>query len=238
MTDDGRRVLARIMATRPELHALHGEGSDGPMGLWVADVSLHELLADEVRPGARSLETGLGLSTALLVAAGAEHTCVVDAAPEAERLLEYCRAEGYATDRLDVRVGDSGEVLPTLEPTPLDLLLIDGGHGFPTPILDFHYAARRLVVGGMVVIDDITLPAVRTLVRFVEADPRWERVRRNRQWAAYRRVAPDGGTEDWWQQPWAPYLWRARLRSWRGLPRYHAGRLARRLGLKRSRTNA
>jgi predicted O-methyltransferase YrrM len=233
MTDDGRQVLARILASPPKLHALHGEGTDGPMGLWAAEVPLYELLAAELRPGTRSLETGLGVSTVLFVAAGAEHTCVVNAAPEAERLLEHCRAEGIATDRLDLRVGDSGDVLPALEPTPIDILLIDGGHGFPVPILDFHYGARRIVEGGVLVIDDLGLPAVRAMVRFVDADPRWERIARNRQWAAYRRIAPSAGTEDWWQQQWAPSLWRMRLRTWPRLPRYYAGRVARRLGLRR-----
>ena len=51
-----------------------------------------------------------------------------------------------------------------LPPEPLDFVLIDGGHGFPTPMLDWFYGAGRLRRGGVAVFDDVQLPAVAMLV--------------------------------------------------------------------------
>lgn len=232
---DRRAVLARLLDDPPNVHALHGEGNDGPMGIWATHLPVYELLADVTEPGSRTLETGLGLSTALFVALGSVHTCAVWGQPEADRLVEYCVSRGHPVDRLTLAVGDSTVTLPTLEATALDVVLIDGGHGFPTPIIDFHYGAQRLRVGGTLVLDDVSLPAVRMLVRYLDADPRWERTHRTRKWAAYRRIGDGAGPEDWWAQPWlkpAPHL---RLAQWRGYQRHRAGQLVRRLGLRRDR---
>jgi len=107
-----------------------------------------------VKSGDRTLETRLGISTALFAALGADHRCVVSVRQQAGRLLAYCAREGIQTDQLRIEVGFSDEVLPTLDLEPLDLVFIDGGHGFPTPILDWHYGARTLRVGGLLILDE------------------------------------------------------------------------------------
>jgi hypothetical protein len=230
-----RAVLGAILADRPELHALHGEGRDGPIGLWAADVGTYELIADLTEPGSRTFETGLGLSTALFVALGADHTCAVWGEEEAKRLVDYCESRGHSTDRLTLVPGDSTRTLPGLVLGDLDVVLIDGGHGFPTPIVDFHYSAHQLRVGGSLVIDDVGLPAVRMLVRYLDADPRWERTHRTRKWVAYCLVARSDQPEDWWAQPWLRLAPGLRFANWRGHQRWRLGRLARRAGLRRDR---
>jgi predicted O-methyltransferase YrrM len=94
-------------------------------------------------------------------------------------------------------------VLPTL-PTdpPLDLVFIDGCHGFPTPMVEWYYACSRLRADGVLVIDDVRLPAVAQLCAFLDRDPRFRRKRElTPQFAAYRRVDEGTLAQDWWQQP-------------------------------------
>jgi hypothetical protein len=205
------------------------------MGIWATDVDLYELIAEVTEPGRRTLETGLGLSTALFVALGAEHTCAAWGQEECDRLVAWCESRGHPTDRLTLAVGDSTAILPGLPATELDVVLIDGGHGFPTPAIDFHYGGERLRVGGTLIVDDAALYAVRQLLDVLDADPRWERVHRTRKWVAYRRLARHDGPEDWWAQPWLRPSLRFQLTQRQGFARQRAGRLARRLGLRRGR---
>lgn len=75
---------------------------------------------------------------------------------EAERLWDYFDQRHIDNTGLTVHIGYSHDVLPTLNPTPLDVVFIDGGHGFPLAVIDWFYAAGRLVEGGVLVLDDLT----------------------------------------------------------------------------------
>ena len=97
--------------------------------------------------GGRTLETGCGISTVLFAMWAAEHVCVVPWPREADACREYLQQHGLP-DHVTFEVGWSDEVLPRLSGPPLDLVLVDGGHGFPAPILDWYYAASRLREGG------------------------------------------------------------------------------------------
>jgi hypothetical protein len=71
-------------------------------------------------------------------------------------------------------VGRSDARLQVLAATPVDLFLIDGGHGYPLPQLDWFYGAHRLRAGGVLVLDDMQLWAPYQLDNFLLLDPRWE----------------------------------------------------------------
>lgn len=49
----------------------------------------------------------------------------------------------------------------------IDFAFIDGFHTFDHTLIDFFYVNRMLAVGGIVVIDDIQLPAIRKVVSYV-----------------------------------------------------------------------
>ncbi|KAA6187304.1 class I SAM-dependent methyltransferase [Thiohalocapsa marina] len=123
----------------------------------------------------------------LFVRLGTTHTSIAPWESEIASLKRYCEERGIAQDRLELIQGFSDEVLPTLPKDELDLVLIDGGHGFPTPIIDWYYAAGRLRNHGVLVIDDVQLPAVQMLLAFLDADPRWTRIETTPKWVAYRR---------------------------------------------------
>jgi hypothetical protein len=179
-------IVDRLFADLPQVHTELGNPEGG---VWRTDRPCYEFIADRCEPRWRTLETGLGLSTMLFVLIATEHTCVAPWKSEIEKLLLHCRERQIATDRLTVIQGFSDDVLPTLPQKELDLVLIDGGHGFPTPMIDWYYSAGRLRQGGVLVIDDVHLPAVRLLLGYLDADPRWISTVKKPKWVAYERAS-------------------------------------------------
>lgn len=199
--DSAGTLVDRLLADPPAVHAM-AAGPDAEIGIWSTDRDCYVLLAEHASPGAHTLETGSGLSTVLLAALGSNHTCITPSQAEADRILAYCDGHAIDSSALTFEIGCSDEVLPGMSRKPLlDLVLIDGNHGFPAPILDWYYAASRLAPGGLVVFDDIALPAVAHLCAFVDRDPRFSVHRRTEKWAAYRRTGQGDLRQDWFEQP-------------------------------------
>lgn len=180
---------------------VHGEAA-GDQQVWGTAVDCYDFMARHVDAGSRTLETGCGISTALFGLWGTEHTCVVYSPGEVEILRTWAQQRGVDLSHMTFEIGPSDDVLPRLEPTELDLAFIDGSHAFPAAIIDWFYAAGRLREGGVVVLDDIQLPAVRLgLFEFLAKDPRWEIVARTDKWAACVRHSSGPLREEWTEQP-------------------------------------
>lgn len=191
--------LERFLRDAPPFHV----DPDGRPVLWGAGDALLAFLQSSVQPGHRTLETGAGLSTLVFAARGARHTCVTPGVHETEQIRAYCAASGVSTAAVEFRLQASELVLPTLEATPLDLVLVDGSHSFPSPFIDWYYTAFRLRVGGHLVIDDVQLWTGRVLDRFLCEEPEWELVERQRQRTAiFVKRAPVDGLKDWMEQPY------------------------------------
>jgi predicted O-methyltransferase YrrM len=191
--------LETLLASPPSLH-LDPEGRPVP---FEADPRMLRLIAASVHDGARTLETGAGLSTLVFAVAGCEHTCVVPFVEEVERIRGWCEASGVPAGRLRFETARSEAVLPSLGDGPLDLVLIDGGHGFPTPFVDWWYAGRRLRVGGTLIVDDTHLWTGAVLRDFLAEQPAWEMVEKLPMRAAvFRRAAEDPAHEEWVDQPY------------------------------------
>jgi hypothetical protein len=159
-------------------------------GVWSTAASAYQFMASVCTPGTRTLETGLGISTALFAAWQTEHICVVPSQNEVDALVGYLDQRGIASDGVRFEVGFSDDILPTLDLPELDLVFIDGGHSFPTPIIDWYYGAKALRAGGTLVLDDTYLRSVTMgLADYLDADPRWERLDRTQKWLAYKRLS-------------------------------------------------
>jgi hypothetical protein len=172
---------------------LHGAGE-----FWGLHWPALGWLEREVQPEMATLETGAGASTLVFAAAGSEHEAVTPVGAERDRILAECERRGISTDRVTFHIGPSQDVLPRLEPRPLDLVLIDGAHGFPYPILDWWFAAPRLRAGGLLVLDDCYLPPVGALVDFLCAQPGWEiATAPGRRTVVFRKLAELQPEPDW-----------------------------------------
>ena len=178
-----REQLDRVLGDPPQLHPR------ARAGVYLTHPDCYELIAERLPDGARTLETGCGVSTVLFALWSQSHTCVVASEHEATVCRRYLEERGIPHEHLRFEIGFSDEVLPALALEELALVLIDGGHAFPTPIVDWYYAASALRAGGLLVLDDLQLPSVRLgLLDFLDADPRWEAVARTVKWAAFTRL--------------------------------------------------
>jgi hypothetical protein len=133
-----------------------------------------EWLERNVQPGMTTLETGSGSSTVIFAARGARHVAISPMPDEHEQIRAYCADEGISTD--DVRfIAESSEtaLTGTWEPEPLDVVLVDGSHVFPFPVLDWYFTAAHLRVGGYVLVDDAYQPSVNILARYLRESSGW-----------------------------------------------------------------
>jgi hypothetical protein len=190
-----------------------------PGGEWAVDRATLEWLHAHLRPGARTLETGAGMSTVCFAVAGARHTCVVPDPLEVERIRTHCAREGVSTGNVDFVVEESERALPRLALADLDLVLVDGRHGFPTPMLDWFYAARMLRVGGFAVLDDTQLWSVRVLRDFLAAEPAWRLERELSRSVVFEKTAAASQGTEWFAQPYVVAETERLARATRGAAR-------------------
>jgi predicted O-methyltransferase YrrM len=120
-----------------------------------------------------TLETGAGFSTITFAASGSRHICVSPNEDEIQKIRDFCSQRQISLDNVTFVTGNSERVLPGLELPALDFVLIDGGHGFPVPAIDWFYTAGALKLGGVLAIDDIQLWSCQTLVQFLKKEPEW-----------------------------------------------------------------
>jgi len=131
-------------------------------------------LEENVQSGMSTLETGAGASTMVFAASGARHHVVTPDAEEERRIRAACEERGIDVSRVTFHIGRSHEVLPVLDVPALDLVLVDGAHGFPYPILDWWHLAPRLKTGGDMLLDDAYLPGIAAIVDYVLGSGAWE----------------------------------------------------------------
>ena len=155
-------------ALRDRPPGLHGSGE-----YWGLAWAALEWLEQNLRAGWSTLETGAGASTVVFAATRTRHEAVTPDAGEEDRIRRRCAELGVDATRVRFRIGASHEVLPRWEPRPLDLVLVDGAHGFPYPILDWWHVAPHVRVGGTVLLDDAYLPAIAAIVDFARASDSW-----------------------------------------------------------------
>jgi predicted O-methyltransferase YrrM len=146
-------------------------------------------LDQNVAEGSRTLETGSGLSTLLFAYKSALHTCVTPWKLEKLRIEQHCAECGIPTERLRFAIGSSDEILPKLlDSGQLDLVLVDGGHGFPMPFVDWLYCAPRLAIGGILVIDDTHLWTGAVLRDFLLLESEWKLEASFARGSAFRKI--------------------------------------------------
>lgn len=150
-----------------------------------------------------TLETGSGVSTVLFAMKRTRHIAITPDAKEVERITAYCREHGVDPDRVDFVVDFSEQALPRLDTPPLDLVVIDGRHGFPAPYIDWYYTAPKLKIGGLLVVDDTWIFACQILRDFLAEAPEWEMVCNFAPRAAvFKKLAEGSHAQEWIYQPY------------------------------------
>lgn len=189
-------AVRRLLCDRP---SFHGHGTMR----WDVSTGTLELLAGLLTPGIRTLEVGLGATTVIFAAnPGGSHTAVSPSREEFHRVVAYCRQIDVDPSSIAHLHGRSDRMLPDLDGR-FDLVLIDGAHSFPYAIVDYHYVSQLLEPGGVLVLDDLPIPAVQTLHRFLLSDPCWDLVTiADNRAAAFRLRSKLPSGDPWRQQPY------------------------------------
>jgi hypothetical protein len=207
-----------LWANGPKLFIDH----EGVARSWAVSDDMLRLLDRYVGPDSRTLETGAGVTTVLFAMKGAQHTCIVPFAQEVETIKAYCASKHIPLGRTEFVVDKSETVLPTAKLQPLDLVLIDGAHGFPVPLIDWYFTADHLKVGGHLILDDTHLWSVNILKQFLQDEPEWRLVQDMRpRNGAPRHASPVRRPE--------AHGWRGRpprssgAQGWRSRPRRRNG---------------
>lgn len=131
-------------------------------------------LVAEHRPGgpALSAETGCGKSTLLFSHVSGEHLCFT--LEGGDSYAKTAASPLLGRDRVRFVLGPSQRTLQRHEwSAPLDVALIDGGHGYPFPELDYYGFYPQIRPGGLLVVDDIHIPTITHLFRVLQEDAMW-----------------------------------------------------------------
>ncbi len=118
----------------------------------------------------RSIETGAGRSTVLLSHLSERHTVfALDGGDSLKRTREHPLLNPHTVEFIE---GPSQRtIFEFAGRDPLQLVLLDGPHGFPFPNLEYWRFYPSLEPGGLLVVDDIHIPTIRLLFDFLAEDP-------------------------------------------------------------------
>ena len=189
--------LAHILENPPLPH----EDDVGQHVLWGITKEVSYFISEHVNDASYTLETGCGLSTVLFALSRARHICITPAQDEIERIKDYCMKNDIPTDQITFHPDISEIVLPGLKCEPLDLVLIDGRHGFPAPFIDFYYTAGKLKTGGFLIVDDTWLWTGEMLKQYLLLEPEWKHEAEfSPRTSVFRKLAEGSQSKEWCHQ--------------------------------------
>jgi hypothetical protein len=187
--------LEKLLVDRPAFHVDQGSLTH----TWSVQGDTLRYIYSQLAPGQLTLETGCGQTTVVFAIVGTKHTCVMPDESEAQRVITYCESLGLNhTINFIIRSSDVALSKNKSVPLELDFVLIDGAHAFPAPIIDWHYTARRMKVGGILAVDDYKMPSVKILYDFLSGeDEEWQFTRIVQNTAFFKKIRDPRQLVDW-----------------------------------------
>jgi hypothetical protein len=167
-----------------------------------------------------SVETGSGAST-LLFSHLSEHHTVFALDGGSGSITNVRRSPLLRQDVVTFVEGPTQATLPQYHFTEkLQLVLIDGPHGYPFPDLEYYFLYPHLETGALLILDDIHIPTVHNLFQFLRRDAMFDLDEIVQTTAFFKRTsAPtfDPFGDGWWRQnfnakPLLRYTWKDRMR--------------------------
>jgi hypothetical protein len=186
MTEAARHPFIEVLVEeQPHFHAW----PDGRSANWGVAPEVLRFLFAQLRPGMTTLEIGADHTTAVFCISRTRHFAVTPDEAQAMRIRVYLDGLGIDCDLTFIHQS-SDIALPSGQGIPerLDVVLIDGAHRFPFPVIDWYYTEARVPVGGIVAVDDFRMPSVRILHDFLAGEDAWALMAGYHQTAFFRRV--------------------------------------------------
>ena len=195
MSDEIAELLDKIEALPDDWH---GVGSVSPNALRA--IARH---ADKVGRIRNSAETGSGKTTLLFSHLSSTHlTFAID---EGNSISQVKNSPLFNARNVTFVEGCTQETLPGFNfQHKLQLVLIDGPHGYPFPDLEYFYFYPLLETGGLLLVDDIKIPTIRRMFEIISADDMFELLEIvDENLAFFKRTDAPGATltsDSWWRQ--------------------------------------
>ena len=194
-----RTEIATIIDRIAELPSdWHGAGTMGA-------TSLHAIArhAESIGTLRQTAETGSGKSTLLFSHLSRNHH--VFAVDDGDSISQVRQSPLLRGENVTFIEGPTQITLPKHSfPQPLQLVLIDGPHGYPFPDLEYYYFYPVLERGGLLLVDDLPIPSIARMFDIIRADDMFELLEVvEDQLAVFRRTdAPliDPRSDSWWLQ--------------------------------------
>lgn len=160
-----------------------------------------------------SAETGAGKSTLFFSQVSQHHT--VFAIDVGNSLTKVKKSELIRDKNVEFVEGPTQVSVPAYSFTrKLDIVLIDGPHGYPFPDLEYYYFYPHLSEGGLLIVDDINIPTVRRMVEIIKREDMFDCIDLVGKTMFFQRTdAPlfDPLADGWWEQGMnKPYLRRTK----------------------------
>jgi hypothetical protein len=172
--------------------------------------------AEALRPEATA-ETGSGKSSLLFSHLSPKHYVFAmdDGNGSVTRVKE---SNLLQPDVVQFVEGPTQETVPGFAfPSPLQMIMLDGPHGFPFPQLEYYHFYPQLASGGILIVDDIDIPSIHDMYRFLKKDAMFTLLEVVHTTAFFRRTdAPlfNPRADGWWLQG---YNQRKKIVDWHPL---------------------
>jgi hypothetical protein len=185
-----------LVEKKPGIHAW----PPGQLSFFALPEDVLDYIASLTNESTRSLETGLGASTIVFAARQGHHICITPATDEIERISKFFSDNGVPTDHLVFEPDYSELALPQMKLPKLDVVLIDGRHGFPAPMIDWYYTCKHLKIEGILIVDDTDLWPVQLLVEYLSSSTAWKVDRSFDRTISYQKIADGDESAEWINQ--------------------------------------
>jgi len=149
-----------------------------------------------------SAETGSGKTTLLFSQLSANHT--VFALDCGDSIASVKESSLFFSKNVTYVEGPSQLTLPRhVFANRLQIVLIDGPHGYPFPDLEYYYFYPHIETGGLLLIDDVNIPSIGRMLDIVKAGDMFELIEVVQYTAFLRRTSAaliDPLSDSWWLQ--------------------------------------
>jgi hypothetical protein len=193
-TPEYEQILNQVLELPNDWHAA------GTFDTRTLQAMYEHCLACDIR---HSLETGSGRSTLLFSHISPDHK--VFALDGGTGSIRHVRESALLrSEAVEFIEGPTQLTLPQYRfSCKFDVVLLDGPHGYPFPDLEYYYVYPQLAQGGLLIIDDINIPTVHNLFRFLATDDMFSLIDVVGNTAFFKRTdAPcfSGIQDGWWAQ--------------------------------------
>jgi hypothetical protein len=149
-----------------EITSLPNTQGAGPLSAPILELIAKLALERDVRV---SVETGAGVSTLLLSHLSARH--IVFSVGAEGRLDPVRRSPLLRSEVVEFVEGPTQSTLCKHDfDAPVQLVLLDGPHAYPFPELEYYCLYPHLEAGGLLIVDNIEIPTVYNLFRFLREE--------------------------------------------------------------------